>query len=161
MNAGSIKKNQIGVKLVTQECPWQHYLPLDGATVGFSASNRRRFYRHKISLPLELRDQRVNAPLRINATDVSANGCYVESMQPLPLGTVLQVDLWLDSETHQGHGCGPHVRSWRGQWNRVHRDAADTKQRMQSYLEAIDPQMESPRLRIQTRSSVLGTLIFD
>ncbi|MFY9659184.1 MAG: PilZ domain-containing protein [Terriglobales bacterium] len=141
MNAGSIKKNQIGVKLVTQECPWQHYLPLDGATVGFSASNRRRFYRHKISLPLELRDQRVNAPLRINATDVSANGCYVESMQPLPLGTVLQVDLWLDSEhikvTAVVRTCDPGV----GNGIEFTGMPADTKQRMQSYLEAIDPQM--------------------
>jgi hypothetical protein len=61
-------------------------------------ANRRRWHRHKISLPLELRDERVNAPLRINATDVSGNGCYVESMQPLPLGTVLRVDFWLDAE---------------------------------------------------------------
>jgi c-di-GMP-binding flagellar brake protein YcgR len=109
--------------------------------VGFSASNRRRFYRHKISLPLELRDQRVNAPLRINATDVSANGCYVESMQPLPLGTVLQVDLWLDSEhikvTAVVRTCDPGV----GNGIEFTGMPADTKQRMQSYLEAIDPQM--------------------
>src|SRR5271165_3072849 len=77
MNTGLIKKNQVGVKLLAdQECPWKNYLPLDGATVTISASNRRRFHRHKISLPIELRDERVSAPLRINATDVSGNGCY-------------------------------------------------------------------------------------
>ena len=47
---------------------------------------------------MELRDERVNSPLRINATDVSGNGCYVESMLPLPIGTVLRVDFWLDTE---------------------------------------------------------------
>src|SRR5260221_8724584 len=99
MNAGSVRKNQVGVKLLAdQECPWKSFLPLDGATVTISPSNRRRFHRHKISLPLELRDERVNAPIRISATDVSGNGCYVESMLPLPLGAVLRVDFWLESE---------------------------------------------------------------
>ena len=142
MNTGAVKKNQVGVKLVAeQECPWKSYLPLDGATVTIAASNRRHWHRHKISLPLELRDERINAPLRINATDVSANGCYVESMQPLPLGTVLQVDLWLDSEhikvTAVVRTCDPGV----GNGIEFTGMPADTKQRMQSYLEAIDPQM--------------------
>src|SRR6266849_9790620 len=66
MNTGLIKKNQIGIKLVAgQECPWKNYLSLDGATVKIASSNRRRWHRHKISLPLELRDERVNAPTRI------------------------------------------------------------------------------------------------
>src|SRR5271166_793975 len=56
MNTGPVKKNQVGVKLVAgQECPWKNYLSLDGATVSIPASNRRRYHRHKISLPLELR----------------------------------------------------------------------------------------------------------
>src|ERR1035441_7124370 len=84
MNTGAPRKNQVGIKLATQDCRWKNYLPLDGATVTIADSNRRRFHRHKISLPLELRVERVDAPLRINATDVSGNGCYVESMMPLP-----------------------------------------------------------------------------
>src|SRR5271156_3120707 len=99
MNTGVPSKNQVGVKLVSgQECPWKNYLPLDGASVTIADSNRRRWQRHKISLPLEIRDERINAPLRINATDVSGNGCYIETMQPLPVGTVLRVDFWLDRE---------------------------------------------------------------
>ena len=45
-----------------------------------------------------LRDERSRAPARINATDVSGNGCYVENMLPFPLGTVLRLEFWLDSE---------------------------------------------------------------
>src|SRR5271170_1355336 len=57
INTGPAKKNQVGVKLVAdQECPWKNYLPLDGATVTIDPSNRRRYHRHKISLPLEIRD---------------------------------------------------------------------------------------------------------
>jgi PilZ domain len=142
VNTGAIKKNQVGVKLVpAQECPWKSYLPLDGATVKIDASNRRRWHRHKISLPLELRDERVNAPLRINATDVSGNGCYVESMQPLPLGTVLRVEFWLDSEhikiTAVVRTCDPGV----GNGIEFTGMPPDTKERMQAYLDAIDPQM--------------------
>jgi hypothetical protein len=142
MNTGAVKKNQVGVKLVAeQECPWKSYLPLDGATVTIAASNRRHWHRHKISLPLELRDERINAPLRINATDVSGNGCYVETMLPLPLGTVLRVDFWLDSEhiniTALVRTCDPGV----GNGIEFTGMPADTKKRMQDYLDAIDPQM--------------------
>jgi hypothetical protein len=142
MNTGPVKKNQVGVKLIAdQECPWKNYLPLDGATVAVSASNRRRWHRHKISLPLELRDERGKAPIRVNATDVSGNGCYVESMMPMPMGTVLRVDIWLDSEhismtavvrtSDPGVGNGIEFTGM----------AEETKDRMQAYLDAIDPPM--------------------
>jgi hypothetical protein len=142
MNTGPVKKNQVGVKLIAdQECPWKGYLPLDGATVTVSASNRRRWHRHKMSLPLEIRDERINAPIRVNATDVSGNGCYVESMMPLPLGTVLRVDVWLDSEhisvtavvrtSDPGVGNGIEFTGM----------PQETKDRMQAYLDTIDPPM--------------------
>jgi PilZ domain len=141
MNTGPVKKNQVGVKLVAdQECPWKNYLPMDGATVTIAASNRRHWHRHKLSLPLEIRDERVNAPSRINATDVSGNGCYVESMLPFPLGTVLRLDFYLDSErvkiTAVVRTCDPGV----GNGIEFTGMPADTKARMQAYLDAIDPQ---------------------
>jgi hypothetical protein len=142
MNTGPVKKNQVGVKLVAdQESPWKNYLPLDGATVTIAESNRRRWHRHKISLPVELRDERVNAPIRINATDVSGNGCYVESMLPLPRGTVLRVDFYLDAEhikiTAVVRTCDPGV----GNGIEFTGMPAEMKGRMQAYLDAIDPQM--------------------
>src|SRR5215467_5679246 len=71
-NAGWVKKNQVGVQLLAeQECPWKKYLPMQGAKIAVEASNKRRYPRHKISFPMELRDERVNTPMRINATDVS------------------------------------------------------------------------------------------
>jgi hypothetical protein len=140
VNTGPSKKNQVGIKLVAeQECPWKNYLSLDGATVKISDSNRRRYHRHKISLPIELRDERVNAPIRINATDVSGNGCYVESMMPLPLGTVLRVDFWLESEhiniTAVVRTCDPGV----GNGIEFTGMPQSTKEHMQTYLDAIDP----------------------
>ena len=142
LNTGPVKKNQVGVKLVAgQECPWKSYLPMEGATVTISGSNRRRWHRHKISLPLEIRDERVNAPIRINATDISGNGCYVENMLPFPLGTVLRLDFWLDSEhvniTAVVRTCDPGVGNGI-EFTGMH---SEMKDRMQAYLDAVDPQM--------------------
>ncbi len=142
MNTGPVKKNQVGVKLIAaQECPWKSHLPTDGPAATFAASNRRRWHRHKIAFPLEIRAERSKAPLRINTTDVSGNGCYVGSMMPLPPGTALRVDLWLDSEhvsiTATVRTCDPGV----GNGIEFTGLPERTKERMQDYLDAIDPQM--------------------
>jgi hypothetical protein len=142
VNTGPVKKNQVGVKLIAnQECPWKSYLPSDDGKVTFAASNRRRWPRHKIAFPLELRAERVKAPIRINTTDVSGNGCYVASMMPLPAGTALRVDFWLDSEhvsiTAVVRTCDPGV----GNGIEFTGMPETIKERTQDYLDAIDPQM--------------------
>jgi hypothetical protein len=101
MEGGGIKKVQVGVQLVVdQECPWTSELPAELRTNMPVASpdNRRKFQRHRISFPLELRDERVNTPMRLNATDISGNGCYVETVMPLAISTSLRLDFWIDQE---------------------------------------------------------------
>lgn len=102
VDAGALKKTQVGVQLVAdQDCPWAVVLPTDMKLDERTAQrhdNRRKFIRHKISYPLELRDERVNTPLRVNATDISGNGCYVETVMPLAVATPLRVDLWIEDE---------------------------------------------------------------
>ncbi len=142
MNTGLIKKNQVGVKLlVDQECPWKTYLPIQGATVSVLPGNRRRWPRHKISFPLELRDERINTPMRINATDVSGNGCYVETILPLPIGTSLRVDFYLEDQhikiTAVIRTCDPGV----GNGIEFTGMPLEGKQQFQAYLDGIDPQM--------------------
>jgi hypothetical protein len=101
VDGGGTKKIQVGVQLVVdQDCPWLSQLPVEmryNLPVP-SADNRRRFQRHKISFPLEFREERVNTPMRVNATDISGSGCYVETAMPLPVSTVLRVDFWIDQE---------------------------------------------------------------
>ena len=102
VDAGALKKTQVGVQLVAdQECPWTAALPSDMKVEERTQprhDNRRMFLRHRISYPLELRDERVNTPLRVNATDISGNGCYVETVMPLAVATALRVDLWIEEE---------------------------------------------------------------
>jgi hypothetical protein len=142
MNTGAIKKNQVGVKLLAdQECPWKTYLPIQGATVSLLPSNRRRWPRHKISFPLELRDERINTPMRISATDVSGNGCYVETILPLPVGTTLRVDFYLENQHIKISAvirtCDPGV----GNGIEFTGMPLEEKQQFQAYLDGIDPQM--------------------
>jgi len=145
VDAGALKKTQAGVQLVQdQDCPWITALPAEMKTeerTVIRQDNRRKFARHKISFPLELRDERVNTPLRINATDVSGNGCYVETIMPLPVGTVLRVDFHLDTQrvtvTAVVRTCDPGV----GNGIEFTGLPPDGKDRMQAYLDGIDPQM--------------------
>ncbi len=142
MNAGAIQKNQVGVKLLTgQECPWKAYIPIEGAKISLAPANKRRFPRHKISLPLELRDERIGTPMRINATDVSGSGCYVETIMPLPAGTVLRAEFYLDAErvniSAVVRTCDPGV----GNGIEFTGLPPEGKERLQAYLNAIDPEM--------------------
>ena len=143
VDAGALKKTQVGVQLVLeQECPWAAALPNGMKPEERTAQrqdNRRKFARHKISYPVELRDERVNTPLRVNATDISGNGCYVETVMPLAIGTSLRVDLWIEQERlnpsaivrtrDPGVGMGIEFTGL----------TDEHKKRFQAHLEKLDP----------------------
>jgi len=143
VDAGALKKTQVGVQLVLdQDCPWTAALPTDMKAEERTAprhDNRRKFLRHKISFPLELRDERVNTPLRVNATDISGNGCYVETVMPLTIATNLRVDLWIGDEhlspsaivrtRDPGVGMGIEFTGL----------PEETKKRFQAHLDKLDP----------------------
>jgi hypothetical protein len=142
METGGVKKIQTGVQLVAdQECPWVSELPIEirSNLPVPSADNRRRFQRHKISFPLEFRDERVNTPMRVNATDISGNGCYVETAMPMPVGTVLRVDIWIDQE-HVTASATVRTRDPGVGMGIEFTGLPDpTKQRFQAYLDKQDP----------------------
>jgi hypothetical protein len=150
MEAGGLKKVQVGVQLVAdQECPWLSQLPVEmrsNQPVSIP-DNRRRFQRHKISFPLEFRDEHVNTPMRVNATDISGNGCYVETVMPLTVSTVLKVDFWIDEERisttatvrtrDPGVGMGIEFTGL----------PDETKKRFQAHLDKLDPGLPKPILK--------------
>lgn len=145
VDAGALKKTQVGVQLVAdQDCPWAAVLPTEMKVDERTASrhdNRRKYIRHKISYPLELRDERVNTPMRVNATDISGNGCYVETVMPLTIGTALRVDLWIEEERlspsavvrtrDPGVGMGIEFTGL----------PEASKKRFQDHLDSLDPAM--------------------
>jgi PilZ domain len=140
MDTGPVHKFQAGVQIVTgQDCPWKDHLTPDQLTPQPDPNNRRRFARHRISFPLEFRDERVHTPMRVNATDISGNGCYVETILPLAIGITLRVDFWVENDkistsavvrtSDPGVGMGIEFIGL----------TPDTKQRVQAYLDKTDP----------------------
>src|SRR5580700_7561380 len=140
MDGGPVQKVQAGVQIVAdQDCPWKSELTPEQLAPPPEPNNRRRFARHRISFPLELRDERVKTPMRVNATDISGNGCYVETVMPLAIGTALRVDLWIEQERlsptavvrtrDPGVGMGIEFTGL----------PEESKQRFQAHLDKIDP----------------------
>jgi len=99
INAGGPRKIDAGVQILrAQRAPWLEMATPDTPAEP-TGKNRRRYQRHKILFPIEIRfgDSR-RAHLQTNATDMGGRGCYVETMMPLPLGTKVNLTFWLDDE---------------------------------------------------------------
>ena len=99
-----------GVGIVAgQPCPWERQRAaqrvaamapiLRSAPV---AKDKRKFRRHKISFPIDIRDgQSVGSGQAATTADMSAGGCYVETRTPLPVREKVTVSFWLNSEPVQ------------------------------------------------------------
>ncbi len=91
------KNLQVGIKLVApKDCPWTSLLSTDGA--GEGAGERRRSPRFRVSVSVRIREARSGASLQTNSTDVSVNGCYVQTQLPLAIGSHLDIELWLERD---------------------------------------------------------------
>jgi len=147
VEAGGLKKVQVGVQLVAdQECPWLAQLPPDMRTNMPLArqDNRRKSQRHKISFPLELRDERVNTPMRVNATDISGNGCYVETVMPMPVSTSLRVEFWMEEERMSGSAIVRTRDPGVGMGIEFTGLTEDCKKRFQAHLDKLDSGITAP-----------------
>ena len=54
---------------------------------------RRKHPRFKINVPVEIHSEASNAPLHCATSDLSLDGCYIESMYPFAAGTRLELKL--------------------------------------------------------------------
>jgi hypothetical protein len=140
MDSGALQKVQAGVQIVSgQDCPWKGKLSPDQLVAPIEPNNRRRFARHRIDFPLEVRDERVQTPMRVNATDISGNGCYVESILPLAVGTTLRVDFWLNEEKISTSAVVRTSDPGVGNGVEFIGLPPETKQRLQAYFDKVDP----------------------
>ena len=65
--------------------------PIPAPRAGLSASDRREKARHACQLGAELYRQGNNVPHRCHLTDISTGGCYVETPEPFPKGTQVEM----------------------------------------------------------------------
>ena len=58
--------------------------------------DRRRHPRYNLQVQIEIRQEGSEVPMRLETTDLSRGGCYIELMIPLAVGVRVQLTLWLD-----------------------------------------------------------------
>ena len=75
----------LAVDLISgQRCPWEHLIDLTKSEL--APENRRQYSRHQVALQVELR-RSDGVPMRVSATDVCGNGCYLQTMTTVSEGT--------------------------------------------------------------------------
>ena len=109
--AGPALAIDVGIEIVAgQPCPWENQRAAHRITATSpiprtppAAKDKRKFRRHRISFPIEIRDGQSAGSSNASATtaDMSAGGCYVETRTPLPVRRNLTISFWLNSERVQ------------------------------------------------------------
>lgn len=62
-------------------------------------NDRRLHPRYTLQVQVELREEGAEVPMRLETTDLSRGGCYVQLLMPLSLGIGVRVTLWLGSSS--------------------------------------------------------------
>lgn len=142
LDGGATQKTQARLELIEgQPCPWKAEIQAPTAGKASPASqggaNRRRFARHKLTFPIELRDGRSGSVMLTNATDISGCGCYIETMVPLPLGTDVKVSFWIESEKIVSNGVIKASDPGVGMGIEFSM-AADMQRHIQQFLDKVD-----------------------
>jgi hypothetical protein len=108
--AGPASETEAGVKIVEgQPCPWREEIERQRNTAAVPISRavpvareQRKFRRLRIPFPIEIQDgQSVGSHTQAVTQDISGRGCYVETLQPLPVRRLIEVTFWLDSRRIQ------------------------------------------------------------
>ncbi|MGO9123316.1 MAG: PilZ domain-containing protein [Terriglobales bacterium] len=100
-------------------------------------SNRRYSSRLKVRVPIEIEVEDGSSPIRGATADLSAGGCYVETLFPLPVGTTLDLKLQLENTLLVAATvvtCDPQV----GNGIRFERMLPEDLEELRKHLEALE-----------------------
>lgn len=99
--------------------------------------NRRSYRRLKVSVPVELNLEDSESPIRGATSDLSAGGCYIETMYPIPTGTIVDMKLQLENTLLIAATivtCDPQV----GNGIRFTRMLSEDREELQAFLDATE-----------------------
>jgi hypothetical protein len=66
------------------------------STPAATEPDRRRHARYSVHVQIEIRQEGSDVPMRLETTDLSRGGCYIQMLMPLSVGIPVQATLWLD-----------------------------------------------------------------
>lgn len=138
-------RNEAGVRiLANQPVPWGE---VTAAVIAnripppklSHASEKRRFARHRVQFPLTISfPDGQRAHMQCTATDMSARGCYIESLVPLTIGCSIFITFWLDSDKIKTSGIVRASDPGVGMGIEFTALEDQIQKRLQAYLEKID-----------------------
>ena len=106
----------------------------------FAHPERRRHPRYTVHVQIELRQEGNDVPLRLETTDLSRNGCYVQLLIPLSVGIRVQATLWLDGHPIVMGGRVVTRHPQFGNGIMFVECEADAEQKLASYLNTLTSQ---------------------
>src|SRR5712692_7356494 len=99
----------------------------------------RRYPRFKAALPIELRPEAVNAPLRAQTGDICLGGCYVEMMFTQEISTQVEITLWIGDTKISARAVVVSSHPSFGNGIKFTYVAAESRERLSQYLESLKP----------------------
>jgi len=99
--------------------------------------------RVKVKVPIELFAPNSDVPLRGATCDLSETGCYIESIFPFPVGTMLEMSLQIDATVlalGEVVTCDPQV----GNGIKFTKMLPEDQEQLRAYLEAAQQTKEQP-----------------
>jgi hypothetical protein len=90
---------QLGLEQINHKDDlWQQDLPPEnGRDTRVPGTDRRRRPRFEAALPVEVKSAQAT-PIRAEITDISLNGCYVNTLFPVPLDSNVTIVFWLGDD---------------------------------------------------------------
>ncbi len=110
---------------------------LDLSALGGAPPDRRLHARYTIPVQIEMREDGNSVPMRLETTDLSCGGCYIQLMIPLSVGARLQATLWLDGSPIVIRGLVATRHPQFGNGISFLQFERDGEERLQRYLDAI------------------------
>jgi c-di-GMP-binding flagellar brake protein YcgR len=99
--------------------------------------DRRDSPRFKIRVPVEIEVEGGSGPIRGATADLSAGGCYIETLFPFPTGTTLDLKLRLENTLFIAATvvtCDPQV----GNGIRFERLPPEGREELRKYLQSLE-----------------------
>ena len=102
-----------------------------------ASPERRRCLRYICSLPVELRSAGQPYPISCQTTDISLYGCYVKMLQPLPIGTGVDIRIGTGGEGIKAKGIVRTADAALGNGIEFTEMASSCQVELQRYLQAL------------------------
>jgi len=107
--------------------------PLSAAAV----PDRRLYPRYTVNVQIEIHRDGSDVPMRLETTDLSHEGCYIQLMLPLSVGIRLHATLWLNGSAMKVRGLVVTRHPQFGNGIMFVEFEGDGERLLQQYLDAV------------------------